>query len=592
MSEEALVMDQEDLTFCLYDWLDVNGLTKLARYAEHDREIFDSILDVSREVAIEHFLPHRRQADLEEPQLIDGKVQLVEAIKPAVDAFAEVGLMSATMDEEDGGFQLPHVVYRAAFMWFQSANLATASYPLLTIAAAHLIREHASQELIDTYLEPMLDGRWYGTMNLSEPGIGSSLGDLKTSAARQEDGTYRITGDKMWISGGDHELAENIVHLVLARTGGPGTKGLSLFIVPKWLGEPGELTQRNDVDLVGLNHKMGWRGTVNTALAYGSGAHAVDGQKGAVGYLIGEEGQGLPYMFLMMNEARLGVGAAAAALATSSYLHARDFAKAHRQGRPLGDKDPAQPQTTIDQHPDVRRMLLSAKAYGQGGTAVVMYAARLLDLAEAADDPEERRAAELLVEVLTPIAKSWTAQWGLEANELAIQVLGGSGYTRDFPLEQFYRDNRLNPIHEGTHGIQGMDLLGRKVNLDGGSGFQALMDRMRATVDAASDTDLASAVRTRVNRLVEVTEQLRALDDRATALTNSSAYLEAMGDVVVAWLFLDQVNALQDRTDEFARGKRLTARYFITHLLPRVDHQFDLLAATDTLLLDLDAALL
>ncbi|NLB47873.1 MAG: acyl-CoA dehydrogenase, partial [Microbacteriaceae bacterium] len=562
---------------------------------DHSRDTFDGMLELSQQLAEELFLPHNREADVHEPTLIDGHVQLVDGVKPALDAFAEAGFLSATMDEADGGFQLPHVVFRVAFMWFQAANIATISYPLLTQAAAHLIREHASAELAGQFLPPMLDGRWFGTMNLSEPGIGSSLGDLTTSATRQADGTYRLRGDKMWISGGEHDLAENIVHLVLARTGGPGTKGLSLFIVPKWLGDPGALTERNDVQLVGLNHKMGYRGTVNTALTYGSGSHPVDGEPGAVGYLIGDEGAGLRYMFLMMNEARIGVGAAAAALGMTGFLHARRYARDRLQGRALGAKDPSLPQVPIIRHPDVRRMLMLMKAYAEGGTAVNLYTANLLDESESAASADERESAELLVELLTPIAKSWSSQWCLAANDLAIQVLGGSGYTRDFPVEQFYRDNRLNPIHEGTHGIHGLDLLSRKVRMQGGAALTALIERMRGTIDRlgdGADTDLAHALASRVARLEAVTELLWADGDAEAALANATTYLEAAGDLVIAWLLLDQVAALADRDDEFARAKRQTARFFVTHVLPRVDPQFALLESRDQTLAQLDESLI
>ncbi len=593
-TSESLIANAEDLAFCLYDWLDIEELSAFERYAEHGRETYDGLLDLSRELATQLFLPHNRKADLNEPRFVDGRVEVIPEVKPALDAFAEAGFMSATMDAADGGFQLPHVVFRTAFMWFQAANLGTVSYPLLTIAASHLIREHASEALRSMYLPPMLDGRWFGTMNLSEPGIGSSLGDLKTSAVAVGDGTYRIRGDKMWISGGEHDLSENIVHLVLARTGGPGVKGLSLFIVPKFLGSADALGVRNDVALVGVNHKMGYRGTVNTVLSYGSGAFAVDGEPGAVGYLIGEEGRGLSYMFLMMNEARIGVGASAAALGMTGFLHARKYANERLQGRELGAKDPTLPQVPIIRHPDVRRMLLTAKAYAEGAVAVSLYASKVLDESETASTDADRSAAELLLEVLTPIAKTRPSQWGLAANDIAIQVLGGAGYTRDYPLEQFYRDNRLNQIHEGTNGIQGLDLLGRKVLLDGGSGFAALLERMRATVAAVSGAQpaLAGALASRVDRLEHVTREVWASADPATALANATVYLEAAGDIVVAWLLVDQVRALAARSDAFATAKLQTASFFVDHILPRVDAQLDLVASLDRRLVDLDDALI
>ncbi|WP_297007347.1 acyl-CoA dehydrogenase [uncultured Corynebacterium sp.] len=596
-TRESLMLDATDLEFCLYDWLDAENLTTLDRFAEHSRETFDGLLDLSRRLAEDLFAPHNRTGDLDEPHLVDGTVQLIDEVKPALDAFAEAGLLSATMDEEHGGFRLPALIYRAAFLWFQAANVSTVSYALLTTGAANLILAHGSAELQERFLPPMLDGRWYGTMNLSEPGTGSALGDLTTTATRAADGTYRIRGDKMWISGGDQEISENIVHLVLARTGGPGVKGLSLFIVPKWLGGPGDLTDRNSVTLVGLNHKMGYRGTVNTALRY----------EDATGWLIGEEGRGLTYMFHMMNEARIGVGAGATALGVTGFLHARDYARGRIQGRPLDAGAPGAPAVPIIRHPDVRRMLLEARSYAEGAVAVMLYAAKLLDEAAAAPTVEERDAAALLVDVLTPVAKSWPSQWCLAADDLAIQVLGGAGYTRDHPVEQFYRDNRLNPIHEGTHGIQGLDLLGRKVLLEDGAGFRDLLGRIDATCTAVSSPEtaglaptalaaLAAAVASRATRLGEIAVNAWVDGDAATALTNATTYLEAAGDIIVAWLLLDQVRALGERSadecDSFAQSKLLTASFFITHLLPRVDPQLDLVASGDRLLNDLDDALI
>ena len=591
---ESKILDPDDLEFILYDWLRVDELTSLPRYAEHSRETFDEVIDLTRRIAEEYFQPHSRASDLDEPHLVDGSVRIVEGVKTALDAFAGAGLVGATMDEQVGGFQLPHVVYRAASMWLQAANIGTSAYPLLTTAAANLIRTYAAPELVERYLPPMTEGRWFGTMNLSEPGVGSSLGDLDTVALRQEDGTYRLRGEKMWISGGDHELSENIVHLVLARTGGAGTRGLSLLIVPKWLGEPGALAQRNDIALVGLNHKMGFRGTVNTALSYGSGAYPVGDGVGAVGYLIGEEGHGLAYMFQMMNEARLAVGASAAALAETGFLHARDYAIHRVQGRDLAAKDPSLPPVPIIRHPDVRRMLLEAKAYAEGSIALVLYTTRLLDLAHADTDGTARANADLLVDVLTPIAKSWPSQWGVEADDLAIQVHGGSGYVRDFPVEQFYRDNRLNAIHEGTHGIHALDLLGRKVRLADGAGFALLVDAMTDTARRADElgNDLAPLLAVRIERLAQITRALWAAGDPVSALVNASEYLEAAGDLVVAWLLLDQVLAVEGRTDPFAEGKRLTTRFFFVHVLPRADAQLDLLASGDRMLADLDESLI
>jgi alkylation response protein AidB-like acyl-CoA dehydrogenase len=456
-----------------------------------------------------------------------------------------------------------------------------------------LLRTYGSQEQIDRYVLPMLEGRYTGTMCLSEPQAGSSLADVQSRAEPASDGRYRVFGSKMWISGGDHELAENIVHLVLARAAGspPGVKGLSLFLVPKFLPpEGGGPPVRNDVALIGINHKMGYRGTVNTVLDFGSGTFLPDGAPGAIGYLVGQLDRGLAAMFHMMNEARIAVGAGAAALGYTGYLHALDYARTRLQGRTSDAKDPSAPQVPIITHPDVRRMLLAAKSYAEGGLALTLFAARLLDEQASAQDQRQARESSELLDVLTPIVKSWPSQWCLAANDIAIQIHGGYGYTREFPVEQFYRDNRLNPIHEGTTGIQAIDLLGRKVRLENGAGFALLIKRITDTAAAApagwraEATQLSSAAR----GLSEVTAMLWRDGAPAAVLANASVYLEAAGHVVVAWIWLQQAIATQERTGSFYEGKRAATRYFFRYELPRVGPQLDLLATRDTMLLDLD----
>ena len=469
------VLSRRDLDFLLYEWLDVVALTSRKRFAEHSKDTFDAVLDLSADLAHKHFATHNKKADAHEPTMRpDGTVEMIPEVKTALDAYAAAGLIAGSFDESVGGMQLPTTVARAAMAWFQAANASTSSYPFLTIANANLLAEYGTEQQIDDYVRPMLEGRWFGTMCLSEPQAGSSLADITTRAVPQDDGSYRVTGTKMWISGGDHELTENIVHLVLAKTpgGGPGVKGISLFIVPKYLpGADGAAGERNDVTLVGLNHKMGNRGTTNTLLAFGDGTHTPGGKSGAVGFLVGEEHRGLSYMFHMMNEARIGVGFLAIALGYVGYRKSLDYATVRTQGRPLGAKDPSSPPVPIIEHADVRRMLLAQKSYVEGALALGLYCSRLVDEHDTADDAATGDQATLLLDVLTPIAKSWPSQWCLEANSLAIQVHGGYGYTRDYDVEQYYRDNRLNPIHEGTHGIQGLDLLGRKVTMQDGAGL-------------------------------------------------------------------------------------------------------------------------
>ncbi|ALG83990.1 acyl-CoA dehydrogenase [Gordonia phthalatica] len=588
-------MSRRDIDFLLYEWLDTLELPSRDRFAEHSRETFDGVLDLSEDIATKLFATHNKISDRTDPEIgPDGKVVLIPEIGQALSAFNDAGLIAASFDEELGGMQLPHTVARASTVIFQAANAATTSYAFLTVGNANLLAKYGTPAQIDTWVRPMLEGRFYGTMCLSEPQAGSSLADITTKATPVEGGSaelgdaYRIHGTKMWISGGDHELTENIVHLVLAKApgGGPGVKGISLFIVPKFLPDG----TRNDVALVGLNHKMGNRGTTNTLLNFGDGTFG-DGD-GAVGYLVGEAHRGLFYMFNMMNEARIGVGFLATALGYAGFQKSLEYAKVRTQGRPVDAKSADVAPVPIIEHADVMRMMLAQKSYVEGALALGLYCARLLDEEQTAADPDARDRAHLLLEVLTPIAKSWPSQWCLEANSLAIQVHGGYGYTTEFDVEQFYRDNRLNPIHEGAHGIHGLDLLGRKVIMDGGKGLQLLGETIGATVARAKaaggeSAEYADQLAAKVARLGEVTAQVWASGDPKLALANATAYLEAAGHIVVAWLWLDQsLSATGD--DDFYRGKRAATKYFFAYELPKTTAQLDLLASLDRTTLDTD----
>ena len=588
----SLILSRRDLDFLLHEWLHVESLTKRPRFTEHSRETFDAVMDLAEEIATEHFAPHNRKADENEPRMVGGKVELIPEVSKALKVFTDAGLMAGSFDEEFGGLQLPHTVGQAVFAWFKAANVGTSAYPFLTMGNARLLLAHGSQDQIDTFVRPELEGRWFGTMALSEPQAGSSLADITTKAVPQDDGTYRLSGNKMWISGGDHELTENIVHLVLAKIPGgpPGVKGISLFIVPKFLvNEDGSLGERNDVVLAGLNHKMGYRGTTNTLLNFGEGVHTPGGKAGAVGYLVGEQHRGLTYMFHMMNEARIGVGMGATVLGYTGFLHALEYARTRTQGRPASSKDPSTPPVPIIEHPDVRRMLLTAKAYVEGGLALGLYCARLVDEEQTADSAEDRSRAHLLLDVLTPIAKAWPSQWGPVADDLAIQVHGGYGYTRDYPVEQFYRDNRLNPIHEGTQGIQSLDLLGRKVVMQGGAGLALLGETIAATTTRAAGTEwagFAADIDAATARLGSVTATLWGAGDPDVTLANSHVYLEAAGHLVVGWLWLEQALATGTADSDFHQGKRQAARYFWRWELPRVHRRFDLLESLDRTVLD------
>jgi len=579
------LLSRRDLDFLLYEWLRVDELTKRDRFAEHSRETFDAVLELCEQLATRYFAPHNKRSDAEEPQFDGEKVTVIGEVKEALDAFAQADLVGMGMDHHLGGAQLPMAVAQAAFAWIAAANVSTSGYVMLTIANANLLAKFGTPEQIEAFVKPMLAGRFSGTMALSETQAGSSLADVLTRAEPQDDGTYRLFGSKMWISGAEHELTENIVNLVLAKIpGGPaGTKGISLFIVPKYLvTEDGSVGERNGVAISGLNHKMGQRGITNTVLNF----------DGAVGYLVGEPHRGITYMFTMMNEARLGVGMGAVALGYTGYLKSLEYARERPQGRPLTAKDPTTPQIPIICHADVKRMLLAQKAYVEGGMALLLYCAKLVDLQHSAETDEERDAVTLLLDILTPVGKSWPSQWCLEANSLAIQVHGGYGYTREYDVEQHYRDNRLNPIHEGTHGIQSLDLLGRKVTQRGGASLTALATAISETVDTARAAggqagELAEELDTYWQRLVEVTGAMFASGDIDAAMANSVAYLEAFGHIVVAWIWLQQVMACNGRTGDFYDGKRHGARYFFRIELPKTGPALDLLAALDRTSLDM-----
>jgi len=589
---KSTLLSRRDLDFLLYEWLRVDELTKRERFAEHSRETFDGVLDLCEQLATRYFAPHNKTSDANEPTFDGDKVTVIPEVKQALDAFAEADLIGMGMDQDLGGAQLPMTVAEAGFAWFSAANVSTTGYLMLTIANANLLAKFASADQIDAFCKPMMAGRFSGTMALSETQAGSSLADILTRAEPDDDGTYRLFGSKMWISGAEHELTDNIVNLVLAKIPGgpPGTKGISLFIVPKFLVDAdGTVGERNDVVLAGLNHKMGQRGITNTVLNFGEGKFRPGGKAGAVGYLVGEPHRGIAYMFHMMNEARIGVGMGATVLGYTGYLHALEYARTRTQGRPAAAKDPATPAVPIVEHADVRRMLLTAKSYVEGGLALGLYCARLVDEEQTAENPDDRTRAHLLLDVLTPIAKAWPSQWGPVADDLAIQVHGGYGYTRDYPVEQFYRDNRLNPIHEGTQGIQSLDLLGRKVVMQGGAGLALLGETISATTTRAAGTewaDFAADLDAAVVRLGAVTATLWGAGDPEVTLANSHVYLEAAGHLVVAWLWLEQALATGTSESDFHDGKRQAARFFWRWELPRVHHRFDLLESLDRTVLD------
>ncbi len=599
------------LDFLLYHWLEAESLNQRERFADHSRETFDAVFDTCERIAREKYAPFNRLVDTQEPQFDGEKVILPQATHEANKAYAGSGMLSAAQDYDEGGMQLPYTIEAAANCFFAMASVSMGS-SLLTKGNANLLLVHGTEAQKAVFARNEFAGRFSGTMCLSEPQAGSSLSDITTRAVPDGEDfeaeplgpRYRLKGNKMWISAGEHELTENIIHLVLAKIPGPdgklipGTRGISLFIVPKkMVDSDGQLTGvRNDVALAGLNHKLGWRGTTNTLLNFGEGKYPVGAEAGAVGYLVGKPHEGLRCMFHMMNEARIGVGTAAVMLGMAGYYASLDYAKNRPQGRPIGPagKDSAQPQVRIIEHADVKRMLLAQKSYCEGALALELYCARLVDEqhtaeAQAADE------ARLLLEVLTPIAKSWPSEWCLEANSLAIQIHGGYGYTRDFPVEQYWRDNRLNMIHEGTHGIQATDLLGRKVLMEGGKGLQLLAARIQATIKRAVQVpELAAHAHALGQALQQVgatTQAAWATGNPTDALANAVPYMQGFGHTVLAWIWLDvALAALQaDATKSMAAtaGKLAALRYFYHYELPKIDAWLNVVAARDLTCADL-----
>ncbi|KIK88762.1 acyl-CoA dehydrogenase [Pseudomonas sp. W15Feb9B] len=589
MSETLL--SSRNLAFELYEVLDAEGLTRRERFAEHNRETFDAALGTARNIAEKYFAPHNRKGDENEPRYENGQAVLIPEVKPAVDAFLEAGFLNAARSFEAGGMQLPTLLSQACFAHFQAANAATTSYPFLTMGAANLIESFGSDEQKQRFLQPMIDGRFFGTMALTEPHAGSSLSDIRTRAEPASDGTYRLKGNKIFISGGDHPLSENIVHMVLAKLpdAPPGVKGISLFIVPKFLvNADGSLGARNDVLLAGLFHKMGWRGTTSTALNFGDNGDCV-------GYLVGKPHHGLSYMFQMMNEARIGVGMGAVMLGYAGYLYSLEYARERPQGRVPDSKDPTTAPVAIIQHADVRRMLLTQKSYVEGAFDLGLYAARLFDDTTTLETEAERKQAHELLDLLTPIVKSWPSEFCLKANELAIQILGGHGYTREYPVEQYYRDNRLNPIHEGTHGIQSLDLLGRKLAQNGGAGLKQLIRLIANTAERATAYESLTALREPLEQLVArlQTVTIGLLTDLAqgkvnSSLANSALYLKVFGHTVIGWRWLEQAIRAEEglakgnaADADFYKGKLQAARYFLTWEVPGCHHELALLDARD-----------
>jgi butyryl-CoA dehydrogenase len=569
------LLNDRDVSFLLYEVFDAESLLTLPHFADHSRETFDAYIGLCARFAREAVFPAFKVVDEEPPRLVDGQVLAHERLHDIYPKMREIGVFAASRPFEVGGQQLPLTISTAAHLYIMAANPAVYSFAGLSEGAAHLIEAFGSDDLKSRYMTPLYEGRFSGTMALTEPHAGSSLADVATRATPAGD-HFLLSGAKIFISGGDHDLTENIVHLVLARIDGApaGIKGVSLFVVPKRRFSGGGL-EPNDVRISGLVHKIGWRCLPAVLLSLGEAGDCR-------GWLVGEPHQGIPYMFQMMNEARISIGADGVGSASAAYHESLAYAAARPQGRPVTSKDPRLPQVPILEHADVRRMLLRQKAIVEGGLGLVLQTALLADRARHAATEPERRHAQLLLDLLTPVAKSFPAEKGFESNALALQVHGGYGYTSEFLPEAWLRDQKLNSIHEGTTGIQGLDLLGRKVIANGGAALVALETEVssacRRAESAGVEAAWVSAVRGAGANLNALTQELAArgrAGDADGMLRHSADYLELFSTYVVAWQWILQAAAAKEGiargtgSKDHQDGKLAAAQYWIRTELPK-----------------------
>jgi alkylation response protein AidB-like acyl-CoA dehydrogenase len=569
------LLSDRDVSFHLYEVLDAASLLSLAHFADHSHETFDAYIGVCRRFAREAVFPAFRAVDEDPPKLVGGRVVVHERLHGIYKKMRELGVFAASRPFDVGGQQLPLTIATAAHLYIMAANPAVYSFAGLSTGAAHLIEEFGNDDLKARYMTPLYEGLFTGTMALTEPHAGSSLADVATRATPAGDHVL-LSGAKIFISGGDHDLTENIVHLVLARLDGAsaGIKGVSLFVVPKLRVTESGLTP-NDVRVSGLVHKIGWRCLPAVLLALGEAGDCH-------GWLVGEAHQGIPYMFQMMNEARISVGADAVASASAAYHESLAYAMERPQGRPATSKDPRLPQVPIIEHADVRRMLLRQKAIVEGGLGLILQTALYADRARHASTEPERRHAQLLLDLLTPVAKSFPAEKGFESNALALQIHGGYGYTSEFLPEAWLRDQKLNSIHEGTTGIQGLDLLGRKVMASGGAALAALQKEVssacRRAETAGVEASLVSAVQAAGASIAVLTGELAARGrsgDVEGMLRHSADFLELFSTYVISWQWLLQAAAAREAlrreggSPDHYEGKLAAAQYWIRTELPK-----------------------
>ena len=588
-------VDMDTLKYMLYDVHNLEGMLDRERFQDHDKESLDLFIDSTKTFADKELFPYMQEVDEKPAYHKDGTVYVHEQVKTMMHQGGELGLISAPFDFEDGGMQIPFMVQTATNYVLNAANNHLPGYTGLTQGAAELIIHFASQELKDAFVPKMLEGKWGGTMCLTEPQAGSSLSDIVTKAVPTEEGHYKISGQKIFISGGDNHFTENVVHLLLARIEGApkGTKGISLFVVPKnRLTASGEL-EPNDVTTVADFQKMGQRGYATTHLGFGD---ADDCQ----GYLVGEPNKGLHYMFMMMNGARIAVGLGSSAIASAAYYASLQYANERPQGRKLtsdGTKDINDKQALIVEHPDVRRMLMLQKSVVEGSMSLVMLASKYYDLENTATSPEEKKKYNTLLEMIIPVVKTYPAEAGAYSINNGLQILGGYGFCSDFILQLYYRDIRISSIYEGTTGIQSQDLLGRKMTMGNGEGAQLLMAEVMETIQAASQLDALKGYAKILGDKLQLTQKILGhlmpfamKGDYERFLADASIFMEFFSLVIMGWTWLDiGVNAQQalitgngNYSDEFYESKLETLEYFFAYELPKTTGQAEILMHPST----------
>lgn len=569
----------EHLRFLLFEIHGVQDLFAYDYFSHLDNEQVAMMIDAAKALADRDMYPFFKEMD-EQPVHYAGKgvVWSHPQLRTIILNAAAQSWIGGESSFDLGGLQLPQMVYNAAHHIFQAANNGTQGYISLTTGAARLIINYGTPELISTYVPPMFEGRWQGTMALTEPQAGSSLTDITTVATPTDAGYYQIKGQKIFISAGEHSACDNFVHLTLARIAGapPGLKGVSLFIIPKHRPVTGDALEYNDVFCAGDYPKLGQRAYATTHLVFGE-------QGDCRGWMVGEPNKGLSYMFQLMNEARIGVGQTAASVSMAAYQASLQYARERSQGRKVGEKDPLKPPIPIIKHPDVQRMLLTQKAIVEGALSLAMECNRLADLAHVATGADQHRNW-LLLEILTPIVKTYSAEQGNRATSLAIQVLGGYGYTMDFPVQQYYRDLRIMAIYEGTTGIQSLDLLGRKMTMENGEALIQLAQYMGITITAAAASpalqEHATMLQSELDRMGKTLQQLGKYaqsGDMERYLADATIFMEMAGYVVIAWQWLKMAVAAQKALDagdfsaqskSFYEGKVHTMKFFFRYELP------------------------